>query len=877
MSKIYNIVFYKTKNNGKEERQACIFYNDGTVKNVSYKEGISACEDVVKDLNINSKDAFKEMINKNIVHVMSGSEFEKRFNEFTYKNVKEELTNNVINLPSINNSISDEDMDEENIVSNDLVDDNTLNNSNIPPVPVFKRNRDYRVKRYVDYEDDNKLENDDKMSASVADDNNIEVEFNDNNGNKKKSKIRNWAPVKKIIAFGTAAAILCGGVAYTLKNKNNFFGKMTKSFVPAQAEEFDESVQENPFADFTVAASNDNYNGYSFEQLLSVTTNNYQRDAMTKLFNVIQLFNGSFADAHVEEGKDVRAALSFDEVVALQNAYNDYSVDQIKAYFNGAEIRSMDLENSYKTATLQLMGAHVIETSENPVDMSGLIDSEEGRIFYAKYHRLFIEAKEATGEDKLAKINAFYQAVREDFPITEDVRTEGISHSDSYSSIVPYKLAVTPMIAAAEIIFQNYEHDYTLDDAQIDFLNDLGLCNYAKGSFDRVEQITLNAKVSYGEDDTNPLYEQYRNSIIKYLTDRGEYVIDDEHRELSLLDAFQNTVNWHFNEDGEWVFEGGVYYTTETHTQVETHTVTETETTVVEERVEKPIPDDVREEIDREIEEENERAREEAEREAERERQRLQEEADREAERIREQIREEEEDLQQDIEDANERINENNQDDDPSNDTPVNEEDFGDHNVDFFDDYSDDHGNLDDSVEEITTDDTDVRTHDDLPDPNETGRSFDETQVVESNAASFAASYDEPVANRAANDTQVEVVVEENSVEEKSSDISAPEVREEEPREERRESPVVEIQPEEPKEVHEESGKSEVHYEEPKEVHQEETKTQEVHYEEPKEVHQEEHHEESKKSSQSYEEAVDAYVESVANESYEEESYGYSY
>ena len=40
----------------------------------------------------------------------------------------------------------------------------------------------------------------------------------------------------------------------------------------------------------------------------------------------------------------------------------------------------------------------------------------------------------------------------------------------------------------------------------------------------------------------------------------------------------------------------------------------------------------------------------------------------------------------------------------PENDRPVNEDDFGDHNVDFFDEYSDEHGNLDDSVEEITTD-----------------------------------------------------------------------------------------------------------------------------------------------------------------------------
>ena len=917
--KIHNIVFYKSYNNDIENKQACIFYNDGTVVKVSYDEGIDACQKIVKERNITSKDSFKDMINNNVIHVMSGNDFENRFNEFTFKNnvVEEEkgyedendntddeydnydveLNNNDYNEVSDDEYDDYDDYDDYNEVNNDEYDDNNYNdmksdNSYVPPVPVLKFNRDKKTNNDSNDIRDRGIKsnlysrNNDryvvpraKMSALVNDNDDDVLEASVvepvNSDTEKKglfsraiNKIKNTTPVKKIVAFTTAAAILVGGGAYTLSNKDKV-GEVLHSFFPAQAEQSD-TMQETVFdnvgffdesapivfdetSDIVLTPSNDNYYGYSYDQLLNVTNNNYQKVAMTNLGNTIQLFNGSFADGHVEEGKDIRAALSFEELVSLQNAYNDYSIDQIKAYFNGAEIRANDMVNAYKSANLQLMGAHVIENRVHPVDMSLLIESEEGKAFYARYHELFLAAKEATGEEKLARINAFYQAVREDFPITEEIRTEGIAHSDPRNSIEPYKLSVTPMIAAAEIIFQNYEHDYTLDDSQIDFLNDLGLCNYAENAFNRVEQITLNAKISYGEDDTNPLYEQYRDSIIKMMTDRGQYVIDDAHRELSLLDAFQETVNWHFDE-GEWIYVGGVYYTTETHTEVETHTETETYYHEVEERRELPITDEAREEVDRQIEAENERARREAEEAAERERQRLQEEADREAERVKEEVRRDEEDLQQDIEDANERIRENNQDDDPTNDTPVNEEDFGDHNVDFDDDHSDEHGNLDDSVENITTDGSDVKTESDLPDPNKTGARFNE-EVSASNG--FAAA------------NSNEGVHEEAPVEEHHEERHE-EVHVEAPVEEHHEERHEEVHEEAPVEHHEEHHE-EVHVEVPVEHHEErhEEHHEEVHVEAPVEHHEEVSH--------SNEAAVESYVESMANEIYEEEEYYYSF
>ena len=490
-----------------------------------------------------------------------------------------------------------------------------------------------------------------------------------------------------------------------------------------------EIIKENKLnVNDTILLIGDNsyYNDYSFEQLLNVTENASQKTAMTNLGQSINGFNSDFASNYVESGKDIRAALKFDEIVALQMAYNDYSKEQIKAYFNGSDIRANDLSRYYKDATLQLMGAHVLENSEHPVDMSGLIESQEGKDFYKKYHDMFLAAKEATGDEKIRLVTAFYTELRKDFPVTNEVRTEGISHSENYESLEAYKLSVTPMVAAAEMLWQNLAKDVTLNDEEIAFFNDIGLCNYADATFERIETITLASEM----DSKNPLYSQYRESMIKAMKDKGIYYIDDEHRELSNLDAFKNAVNWHFNEVGDQAgtgefIPGGTSTTTTTTTTTDTRTETETTYHTETEVINLPITPEAQAEVDAQIARENEEARRQAEAEAEAERRRLQEEADRQAQSVYDEVRQDEQDLQNDIDRANDQIDANNSDHNPYNNDPVNESDFGDHGVDFDDEHSDGQGNLDPSVEDITTDPTGDRTNDPLPDPNQTGAAFD--------------------------------------------------------------------------------------------------------------------------------------------------------
>ena len=502
----------------------------------------------------------------------------------------------------------------------------------------------------------------------------------------------------------------------------------------------------------------------SYEQLLQVTNSEIQQQEMSKIGNYLDYFNGTFADKYVETNHPgVRAVLTWEEVNAINLAYNDFSKEEIRAIFNGEEVSSADFTNSYKEATLQLMGAFVLETRDMPVNLDSLLNTDEGKAFYQKYNELFLKCKETTGQEQLNAVNAFYQELYKDFPISDEVREVGISHSETRDDIESYKLSVTPMVAAAEIMFQNLEIDHTLSDKAVAYFNDLGLCEFAQGKYERAEQIMLCSE----DDKSLPTYQQFMNTKVKELTDKNIYFVSDKNRDISQYDLFQKWVNGHFNLDanGNFVIGGSVsqsittkvvdtYTTTDTTYHTET---TRTETSNRNKAVSMAGEDAVSRaeaEVDKQFAAENEAAKAEGEAQAAQNQQQMQEEADKEAEEIREEIAQDDQDFQDKIDDANNQIDENNKDQNTGNDKPVNEGDLG-HGTDFDDQHSNEQGDLDSSVGNITTDGTGANPE--FPDPNVSGDAFDQAQPDYSNQpeGTFTAGevdgqtfieYEEPVA-----------------------------------------------------------------------------------------------------------------------------------
>lgn len=736
--KIANVVFYKFWDPTREEpmQQACIFYEDGSVENTTHDRGIDAAYEVANADKLTGHQ-FRTILNSKKVFTMTGEDFERRFQEFiiaSRANVEAAINESMADVvatrrtpakaapvkkaatapvapaqpqsadvPPVNNGALEETPEEPPVAPAASAEPTTKEKKSKPLGGFFN----FRLEDDEDeFEDDDEaiLDDEEEAEEEIAKPQ-TQAEQAAKKANKKKKESL-WQRFKKskvgkrITALAVAIALALGlGAGYHL-GRNSKEGQITNSNMSLTDIDQD-GIQAQDQA---------------YLNLLKETKNEDLRTIMTKQGENLDMFNRDFAAAYIEDGKEVKAALTWDEMVALNLAFNDYSKEQIRLMFNGAEVDSLAMSHAYKNATLQLMGAYVISDRETPVNMAAFVNSEEGKAFVEKYEDLFYQCKEATGDARIAAVNAFYNELFKDFPISNEVREEGLSHADARASVKPYMAAVTPMVAAAEIMFQNLNIDHTLSDKATAYFNDIGICNIAEDAFERAETITLAAET----DESLPTYTQFMNTKITELIYEGNYPTDDAHRDLSQLAEFQKWVNGHFVFDENGNNTGAIQQNQTTHTETTTHTDTTTKKTSSREEAVSAAGESAvkaaEKEVDQQIAAENEAAKQQAEKEAEQKRQELQDAADQEAAELEEQVRQDDQDLQENIDDANDAID---------NGGTVNEDDLG-HGADFDDEHSNDNGDLDDSVTDITTDGSGAVDEDEpLPDPNEMGADFD--------------------------------------------------------------------------------------------------------------------------------------------------------
>ena len=278
--------------------------------------------------------------------------------------------------------------------------------------------------------------------------------------------------------------------------------------------------------------TNDDFKHLSVEQLLNITSSNIQQQEMEKISNFLNGYNITFAKNCLDkEAGEIRTVLTYTEANALNSAYNNYSKEDIQAIFNGSE--AIDFTKAYKEGYLQLLGAFILATDNNPVQLDKLINDENGKTFVKDYETTFYECKNLTGEDQVKAVTELYKRVVNDFAIT----------STNQGTIESYKLAVAPIVVAATSLFDDLEIDQTLVDQVTTYFNEVGLYSKATENFNMAN--ALNGT----EDSENPTYEQYKDAEINSLEDESAYYKSDKNRDLSQLDKFKSLVNWQFNLD----------------------------------------------------------------------------------------------------------------------------------------------------------------------------------------------------------------------------------------------------------------------------------------------------------------------------------------
>jgi hypothetical protein len=698
---IRNIVFYKFDSEDGRKWQVCFFYKDGSVYNTDYETGRDL---TIEFMDNNGIEELEEIIDKKYVYRVNGKEFSKMFQEFRTND--DPYNKNVETKALVKAEEEKTEEPEEKktifatifsaIASTKLVAWLAEKVTNIKE--FFAKRKETNSKAQ---------EARDKILSKLKKENPEEENVEETIEKKKKENFfkrtfnKTW---KKVAALATALAMLIIPISSCAKEND-------KQNDPAPTK-----IEEVKARDF--------------DAIINSSKSVVQKQFMNSVSSTLDSYNEDFARSYLEAGSDVKAALSWDEVVSLGLVYNDFSKEQLISIFNGAELDQQKLQDAYKTATLQLFGAHVIETREYPVQMDGLIQSEQGKAFYEKYHEMFLACKEATGQDQINKVNAFYQELYKDFPINFEQREVGIAHSDPRDTISAYKFSIIPMVSASEILFQNLDIDNTLADKAIDYLDDLGVCNRAN---DIIEKATI---VNLGANSNSEYanYEELKQAKIEELEAQAAYVRDDAHRDISQYNSFKEKVNVAFDyEEGK--FNGTIVYSDNTSYSYQDTKVTRTSDrekaidAVGIEKVKK-----AESAADASVKKENETARKEAQAAAEKEREHQQAQADSKKQEYEDKIRQDEKDLQDKIDEANKNQNSGGK---------VNESDFGDHDVDFDNDHSDKDGNLDDSVKDITTDPSGDKTDEPLPDPNSDYESSN-TSVGTNETSQNIYEYEEP-------------------------------------------------------------------------------------------------------------------------------------
>ena len=393
---IKNIVFYTFESETGPRTQTCIFYMDGSVKNTNEEEG-RELQEALKKGEITPRDPSKVHVYK-----MTGETLERDFDLLKGRGEDIEFAN----VPSKKTKKAKKSFTE------------TL--KTITGINLIKKLNDKRKAKKAAKEAaelDDEVEDEDEIEEEKSKKSFIEVLktiTGVNLANKIKAK---YKAKKKNYEEKKASKPKKEEGKFKKFFKKTFIGKIARQvaalataavilFVPGCSSKTQSNADKEPTAiNNTVEMGTDDLlkETLSFAGMLKLSKSETQKDFMFNISQALSTYNITFAKAYVEQGKDIKAALTWDEAVAMAIVYNNYSKEELIEIFNGADLDVEALKDAYKTANLQLMGAHVIETEANPVDMSQLLGSEEAKAFYKKYHDMFLACKKATGTDQINK------------------------------------------------------------------------------------------------------------------------------------------------------------------------------------------------------------------------------------------------------------------------------------------------------------------------------------------------------------------------------------------------------------------------------------------------------------------------------------------
>lgn len=288
--------------------------------------------------------------------------------------------------------------------------------------------------------------------------------------------------------------------------------------------------------------STNKFSNMSYSQLIDKTSNINQAHAMTSVGNFLDSYNVKFANNYIENGKNIKAALNWDETMSIKLALNNYSNNQISNIFNGVvngESLNKQYSNAFESSMKQLTMAYVLEDFNNQISLDTLIDDQKGKAFYNQYNELFIKCKNSSGNARKVYLEQLSNKIKADFSVDQNNVQLSTTNMD------PYKLSIMPMLTASQVIFSNDEFDHSILDAvSLKFSQELK--NTIDNKYTQYDSAIL---LNNSYDSFNPEYYDFKDQKEKELLESNNYNTDNNSRNLSKLDRYNKIIGTYNKEE----------------------------------------------------------------------------------------------------------------------------------------------------------------------------------------------------------------------------------------------------------------------------------------------------------------------------------------
>lgn len=484
---ISKIVFYRDNNN---QTKTVVLYNDGTVENFSYSEGIEILLRYAKEKGYTKISELKSDEN---LKIWNNKTYKENINKLIDSN-----NNNTINNENNNNSINNNNNKNRRKKRKKLGIIGLLNLKikTIKEKLASKLTRKKKVKK----------PNTTKQTKSKKDNPKpLKNRFNflKRDKTKKKRKKRKKSILNALIGTLIAACIGTGAwIKRDITQKQQAFEKELQNDMNNEDNENEDKIS--------------NYDNI-YEALYNANINTDKKKAISGIWKYILNYNCSVAKNHLGANSSTRLGLKWNEAVAQYLAYNNLSQQSINNIFDTYKFDSDVFIDAYKSGFDQEVLAHTVQVE--PLNKSKIIKNSKGKKFYEKYETIVIYYNSnSKDKEKLEYAEKFYKELKKDFDFDKE----------NTKDIEKYKLSIMPMIKAMDKMTSNLNLNNKLSKSEQEYFNKLSSANMIKSKFKNIEsKLTAYQIANQALDEENHeiSYKDLKKLAIKELKHEDAYQV----------------------------------------------------------------------------------------------------------------------------------------------------------------------------------------------------------------------------------------------------------------------------------------------------------------------------------------------------------------